>query len=239
MQTLETENLEAIKHQKASSPYWQRVDAWTDNLTDRLMALADQKTDLPLFVPITVTFKPMSIRDDEILIEFSRFYTRLTRMIITNPDRPSKKELLPFTVAWRDDPSTRPDKYYARPTALSNYPSFAPHIHALMIVHPALANKFLDVADTLQTTWIEIPIQTSGPKQKALGSSMPIDMPRYRNRSLYADISLAEEIRRLMIDNLAANRTAIRNKIRACVAYSSKLERRSVNTGDVFTVLPN
>lgn len=217
-----------IHKQSASSRYWQMVDAWTDNLIDKLTALTDQSDGMPLFVPITVTFKPMSIRDDEVLGEFSRFYARLARLLIRNSDRPSKRELLPFAVAWRDDPSTRPDKYQSRPTTFSNHPSMAPHVHALTIIHPSVAQSFLDIAGSLESTWQGIPIGSSG-------------MPRSRNRTLHADIALAEEIRTLMRNRSAVDLAAVRNKIRACVAYSSKLERwpTSNQSSDVFTVLPN
>ena len=221
--------------QSANSRYWQMVDAWTDNLIDKLTALTDHSHGLPLFVPITVTFKPTSIRDDEVLDEFSRFYARLTRQLIRNSDRPSKRLLLPFAVAWRDDPSTRPDKYQSRPATFSNHPSVAPHVHALTIIHPSVAQSFLDVAGSLETTWQGIPIESSHPYPDHFG------MPRSRNRTLYADIALAKEIRNLMRNGSAVDLAAVRSKIRACVAYSSKLERRSTSNEslDVFTVLPN
>ena len=57
-----TETATITDPQSATSRYWQLVDAWTDNLTDKLTALTDQSA-VPLFVPITVTFKPMSIRE--------------------------------------------------------------------------------------------------------------------------------------------------------------------------------
>lgn len=217
--------------QSAKSLYWQRVDAWTDNITDRLTALADQGGDMPLFVPITATFKPMSIRDDEVLGEFSRFYARLTRLLIKNPERPSKRKLLPFTVAWRDDPSTRPDKYQSRPTTFSNHPSIAPHVHALMIIPPSVAQPFQDIAGSLNSTWQSIPIQTTDPYQPM----------RYRNSTLHADLALSDEIRLLMENGSADDFDAIRNKVRACVAYASKLERTSAYSerADCFNVLPN
>ena len=221
----------------ARATYWQSVDAWTDNLTDRLTALADQGGDLPLFVPFTATFKPMSIRDDEVLGEFSRFYARLTRMLINNPERPSKRYLLPFTVAWRDDPSTRPDKYQSRPTTFSNHPSVAPHVHALTIIHPSVAQPFLDIAGALTSTWQGIPIESSLPYPDPL---VGFSTPRHRNGTLHADTALSDEIRALMENGSAADLDAVRNKVRACVAYSSKLERRFSPDGttDIFTVLP-
>jgi len=224
-----------IHKQSVNSRYWQMVDAWTDNLTDKLMALTDQGDGMPLFVPITVTFKPMSISDDEVLGEFSRFHARLTRLLIKNPERLSRREFLPFTVAWRDDPSTRPDKYQSRPTTFSNHPSVAPHVHALTIIHPSVTQSFLDVAGSLESIWQVIPIGSSYPYPDHSG------MPRRRNRTLHADITLGEEIRKLMRNGSAADLDAVRNKIRACVVYASKLERRSTSnqSPDVFTVLPS
>jgi hypothetical protein len=71
---------------------------------------------LPLVVPLTVTFALNSIRPDQVLHEYERFYARLCRLVVNNYERPSKRGLLPFAVAFRDDPSTRPDKYRRRPT---------------------------------------------------------------------------------------------------------------------------
>jgi hypothetical protein len=220
-----------IHKQSANSRYWQTVDAWTDNLISKLVALKDQGHDSPLFVPITVTFKPMSISDDEVLGEFSRFYVRLTRLLIKNPERPFKRDLLPFTVAWRDDPSTRPAKYQSRPSTFSNHPGVAPHVHALTIIHPSVAQSFLDIAGSLESTWQGIPI---GSAPDHSGS------PRHRNRTLHADTGLAEEIRNLMRRGSAVDLAAVRNKVRACIAYASKLERRpgSDQSVDVFAVLP-
>jgi hypothetical protein len=51
-----------------------------------------------------------------------------------NHERPSKRHLLPFALAFRDDPSTRPGKHRDRPSALavfSNHPSVAPHVHSV------------------------------------------------------------------------------------------------------------
>lgn len=220
-----------IHKKSASSRHRQTVDAWTDNLADRLRALTDHNDGMPLFVPITVTFKAMSIRDDEVLGEFSRFYARLARLLVRNSDRPSKREFLPFAVAWRDDPSTRPDKYHSRPTTFSNHPSMAPHVHALTIIHPSVAQSFLEIAGSLESIW----------QRMSIGSSPDHSgMKRTRNRTLHADIALAQEIRTLMRDGSAADLDVVHSKIRACVAYSSKLERRSApNQSDVFAVLPN
>jgi hypothetical protein len=63
----------------------------------------------PLVVPLTVTFAPMSTRPDQVLREYE--YARLCDLLIGNHERPSKRHLLPFALAFRDDPSTRPGKH--------------------------------------------------------------------------------------------------------------------------------
>jgi hypothetical protein len=61
----------------------------------------------------------------------------------------------------------------------------------------------------------------------------------YVNRTLYADVSFALRIGKLMTPELAGNGALIRAEIRNVVDYSAKLGRRPV-AGDVdlFTVLP-
>jgi hypothetical protein len=89
---------------------------WIVRLTYELVALCQ---GLPLIVPLTVTFSPGSIRPDQVLREYERFYARLCRLLMNNHERRSKRHLLPFAVAFRDDPSTRPRKHRDRPTALA------------------------------------------------------------------------------------------------------------------------
>ena len=68
---------------------------------------------LPLVVPLTVTFAPNSIRADQVLREYERFYARLCRLLINNPECPSKRHLLPFAIAFRDDPTLYADVTFA------------------------------------------------------------------------------------------------------------------------------
>ena len=88
-----------------------RIDAFTDwamSRIDDLIAVCDRP---PLIVPLTVTFAPQAVYPNRVLIEFERFYVRLCRLLMNNPDRASKRHLLPFAIAFRDDPSTRPSKH--------------------------------------------------------------------------------------------------------------------------------
>jgi hypothetical protein len=206
----------------------------------RIDELAAECQDPPLVVPLTVTFALNSTRPDRALREYERFYARLCRRLVNNPERPSKRHLLPFAIAFRDDPSTRPDKHRARPSAFavfSSHPSVAPHVHSLIVIHPGLAHRFLAIVDALEATWRRIPVQA-----RDASSFLPSgtsDRAMYVNRTLHADVTFALSIRELMTRDLAGNRSLIRAQVRKVVDYSSKLGRRG-NTDDVdlFTVLP-
>jgi hypothetical protein len=220
----------------SDTSYGRLVDAWTDWIlerTDHLLA-ADQGP--PLVVPLTVTFSLGSIRPDSVLREYERFYARLCRLLVNNYERPSKRHLLPFVIAFRDDPSTRPDKHRERPSSLavfSNHPSVAPHVHSLLVVHPSLADRFLEIVPSLEETWRGMPIRTAGP-------TSAFDAPTYANRTLYADLPFALGIRELMRADRLGDRSLARARIRGVVAYSAKLGRRRdvVDEDDLFIVLP-
>jgi hypothetical protein len=191
---------------------------------------------LPLVVPLTVTFSPGSIRPDRILREYERFYARLCSLLMNNHERRSKRVLLPFALAFRDDPSTRPGKHRDRPSAVaffSNHPSVAPQVHSLLVVHPRLADRFLEIVGTLEETWQRIPVWTADP------TSM-FDAPRYANRSLHADVPLALRIRKMMRADPVGSTPEVRKRIRGVVGYCAKLggRRRGADDTDLFTVLP-
>jgi hypothetical protein len=101
-----------------------------------------------------------------------------------------------------------------------------------MIIHPEVAERFLSVAGELEAMWRSIP--SDNPCDPVHGS------PRFRNGTLYTDVPLALEIRHMMADGTTTGLAMMRDKIRACVAYSSKLESHyGFSDGDdVFTVLP-
>ena len=211
------------------------VDAWTDWILERTDHLLAANDGLPLVVPLTVTFSLGSIRPDQVLREYERFYARLCRLLIRNYERPSKRRLLPFAVAFRDDPSSRPGKHRDRTglfDVLSNHPSVAPHVHSLIVVHPTLADRFLEVVPSLEATWRRVPLRTADPTSS--------DRPIYANRTLYADVPFALGMRELMRADPVGSRSLVRARIRKVVAYSAKLgRRRDVDDGvNLFTVLP-
>jgi len=213
------------------SSHSRQVNAYTDWIVQRTDELVTEGQDPPLVVPLTVTFAPNSTRPDRVLREYERFYARLCRQLLNNPERPSKRHLLPFAIAFRDDPSTRPDKHRDRPSTLaifSNHPSVAPHVHSLIVVHPRLKDRFLAIVDTLEATWRQISVRTE------------LHGPTYANRTLYADLPFALEIRELMGADLLGSRPLVRAQIRRVVDYSAKLGRQGAAHDDVdlFTVLP-
>jgi hypothetical protein len=227
----------------AGGSHDQYVDAYTDWTLRRIDELVTEGQHLPLVVPLTVTFAPNSTRPDRVLAEYERFYARFCRLLINNPERASKRHLLPFAIAFRDDPSTRPNKHRDRPSAsaiFSNHPSVAPHVHSLIVIHPRLTDRFLTIVDTLQETWRRIPVQASDATSSVVHClSRPTDRAVYANRTLYADVPFALRFRKLMTHDFAGNRSLIRAQTRNVIDYSAKLGRRPV-AGDVdlFTVLP-
>ena len=139
----------------------------------------------PLLVAFTATFAPGSVRADQVLSEYARFYDRLCDKLVNNRERPSKRSLLPFTVAWRDDPRTRPGKYQRRPRCFSDHPEVAPHVHGLMLVHPSLVERFETIAGDLEATWRAIPYRPARPFADALYRfERPAGQPIYVNRTL-------------------------------------------------------
>jgi hypothetical protein len=142
---------------------------------------------LPLVVPLTVTFSIGSTRPDQVLCEYERFYLRLCRLLMCNHERASKRHLLPFALAFRDDPSTRPGKHRDRPTAFavfSNHPSVAPHVHSVLVVHPMLVDRFLGIVDALEETWRRIPLAppTRRPPTTRRGTPTGVCTPTCRSR---------------------------------------------------------
>jgi hypothetical protein len=219
-----------FNHPNAS--HGRHVDAFTDWIVQRVDQLVALCQGLPLVVPLTVTFSLGSVRPDQVLREYERFYLRLCSLLMNNHERPSKRHLLPFALAFRDDPSTRPGKHRERPSlfdVLSNHPSVAPHVHSLVVVHPGLADRFLEIVPSLEATWRRIPLRTSAH-----------DAPTYANRTLHADVPFALRVRELMRADPVGSRSLVRARIRRVVDYSAKLgHRRGLdNNVDLFTVLP-
>src|ERR1700704_1749730 len=122
-----------------SASHTRLVDAFTDWIVQSVDELVALNQGPPLVVPLTVTFSPKSTAPHQVLPEYERLYARLCDRLVNNHERPSKHHLLPFALAFRDDPSTRPGKHRDRPSALavfSNHPTVAPHVHSLVVVHP-------------------------------------------------------------------------------------------------------
>jgi hypothetical protein len=152
-----------------------------------------------------------------------------------NHERPSKRHLLPFALAFRDDPSTRPGRHRDRPSAhavFSCHPSVAPHVHSLLVVHPRLVERFMEIVGTLETVWRGIALRTADPTSAH-------DAPTYVNRSLHADVPFALQIRELMSIDPVGSRPVVRERIRRVVGYCAKLggRRRGTDDTDLFTVL--
>ena len=199
----------------------------------RFLDLASNDIGLPLLVPLTVTFAPTSVRPDRVLIEFERFYARVCRQLINNCERPSKRHLLPFAIAWRDDPRTRPDKYRSKPVwhaQFFNHPSVAPHVHALMVLHPLLAERFQIIANGLEATWRAIPRR----------HDQPIDQPSYNNRTLRIEHDLGQRLSHgLSCDEGSIIHHDARTELGRWLGYCAKLTKRfDAGEGDIFTVLP-
>ena len=152
---------------------------WTLVTTEKLVT----NNKLPLIVPLTVTFKPGSIRSEDCLGEFEKFYHLMCRQLVKNLTRPNKRHLRPFTIAFLDDPSTRFKGN--RPTIFADHPQVAPHIHCVMIVHPNCNEKFLKLEPTFEALWQKL---------------------NRRNATLKASIDDVKQFQNLML-NFRANKS--------------------------------
>jgi hypothetical protein len=223
-----------LDHPAAS--HGRHVDAFTDWIVQRVDGLVALNQGPPLVVPLTVTFALGSTAPDQVLGEYERFYARLCDLLMNNHERPSRRHLLPFALAFRDDPSTRPGKHRDRPSAFavfSNHPTVAPHVHSVIVVHPRLVDRFMGIVGTLEETWRRIPVRTADPTSAH-------DAPTYANRTLHADVPFALGIRELMRADPLGSGPLVRARIRRVVDYSAKLggRRRGADDTDLFTVLP-
>jgi hypothetical protein len=194
----------------------------------------------PLLVPFTATFAPGAIRTDRVLSEYARFYDRLCDELVKNRDRRSKRSLLPFTVAWRDDPRTRPGKYQGRPRSFSDHPDVAPHVHGLMLFHPSLVERFESIAPDLEQTWRSIPYSPADSFADALHRfERPAGQPIYVNRTLRLERELGDRLTRGLYEGDESARAAAREEITRWLGYSSKMTLRwDAGEEDAFIVLP-
>ena len=206
-------------HPDAHSP-----DLFASWIADRFRALASTGAS-PLLVPITATFKPASIRQDEVLQEFGRFYARLCSLLVRNHERAAKRHLLPFAIAWRDDPRTRPDKYRARPARYADFmahPHAAPHVHGVLLIHPQLVDRFLELVGELERVW-----------RGMLTCYRGREYLMQRNGTLHVDLAAG----RRLSDELASS--ARSEGLARWVSYSSKLGQRwDAGEGDLYVILP-
>jgi hypothetical protein len=207
-------------------PYTEQVDRLTDWTMEHIEDLAAADRRPPLVVPLTVTFMPCAVRPGRVLIEFERLYQRICRLLMCNPERPSKRHLLPFVLAFRDEAYTRPDKHPCD-RDIFNRPAVAPHVHSIMVIHPAVADRFLEVAGDLETVWRSIPRRGGG-------------LPWYDNGSLRVELGFAHGVRGMMEADPAGCRPRVRGEVRRWIDYSAKLMRRrsAAAEGDLFTALP-
>ena len=207
------------------------TDCYVDWVLEHYRALPAHGSQPPLIVPLTATFKPGSIRPVEVLLEFERFYARLCSLLVNNHDRPNKRHLLPFAIAWRDDPRTRPDKYRARPAwhaQFFTHPSVAPHVHGLLVIHPQLVDRFRSISRELEAEWRGI--------RTFVGSSR--DVAVTRNRTLQLDLEAGNGISRGLAGDVSSRANA-RSELAGWLGYSSKLGSRwDAGDSDLFTVLP-
>jgi hypothetical protein len=206
--------------------YDQRVDEWTDWTMTRIEGLAGADRRPPLVVPLTVTFRPCAVHPSRVLIEFERLYLRVCRLLMCNPERPSKRRLLPSVLVFRDEAYTRPDKHPCD-HGFFNRPAVAPHVHSIMVVHPDLADRFLEVAVDLETVWREIPRRGGGPLL-------------HDNGSLRVEMEFAHRVRGAMEADPAGCGPRVRGEVRSWIDYSAKLMRRrgTAADGDLYTALP-
>ena len=193
----------------------------------------------PLLVPFTATFAPGSVRADQVLSEYARFYDRLCDKLVNNRERPSKRPLLPFTVAWRDDPRTRPGKHQRRPRCFSDHPEVAPHVHGLMLVRPSLVGRFESIAGDLEQTWRSIPHHPDNPFA-VFRFERPAGQPIYVNRSLRLERERGRAMTRGLYEGGAPARAEARAEVARWLSYCAKMTLRwDAGEEDAFIVLPS
>jgi len=113
----------------------------------------------PTLIFLTVTGRIGSFKNEDILKSmFVKFYYHMARMLITNPTRQSKRYLLPFTIYYLDDSSTRDRSKKAN--YLYENPSITNHIHSIMVIHPLLSNK-LTALENLEMAWKNLSPKTN------------------------------------------------------------------------------
>jgi hypothetical protein len=103
----------------------------------------------------------------------------------------------------------------------------------VLVVHPTLVDRFMEIVDTLKETWQHIALRTAHPTSAFA--------PTYVNRSLRADVQFALKIWELMRADPVGSKPLVRARIRRVIDYCAKLGRRRrglTDDADLFTVLP-
>jgi hypothetical protein len=103
----------------------------------------------------------------------------------------------------------------------------------VVVVHPTLVDRFMEIVDTLKETWQHIALRTAHPTSAH-------DAPRFVNRTLRADVPFGMRIREVMTADPVGSMSQVRKRIRVVVDYCAKLGRRHrvADDVDLFTVLP-
>lgn len=118
---------------------------------------------------VTATFLPLenratnsiSITPTKCLIHFEQFYVHMLSKFINNYTR--KRDLQPLTYAYVDYPFSKRHKTYAHlpdfqkmkrnSRAAKAHPEMTPHVHAVMLIHPDVHDKFKATIPKLEPTF--------------------------------------------------------------------------------------
>jgi hypothetical protein len=103
----------------------------------------------------------------------------------------------------------------------------AEHVHSIMVIHSAVADRFLEVAGDLEAVWRSIPRRGGGPLRRD-------------NGTLRVELGFAHRVRGAMEADPAGCGPRVRGEVRRWIDYSAKLMRRrsAAADGDLFTALP-
>jgi hypothetical protein len=114
------------------------------------------------------------------MVLFEQFYVRLLSKLMNNFER--KRWLQPLTYLYVDYPFTKREKTYATLSPIeqfrlnqfhfySQHPETTPHIHSVMLISPALVDRFKKIAPEL-----ELLFQKMGPANRTLHCA-PLQTP--------------------------------------------------------------
>ena len=142
-----------------------------DHLLSRQDELISQISDpdsKPSFYFVTATFLPVEettksqtpISPSKCFSHFERFYVRTLSLLMNNYARSSQRHLQPLTDAYLDDPLTKRNKSYVHLSQFQKmkrnhrlnkaHPELSPHIHAVMLIHPGISERFQTIVPRLE-----------------------------------------------------------------------------------------